>query len=422
MTFINPVRNHIYLGEFNTNADALAFIQTNKFDTTKDGLGNPENGMFYYNLTFYTTKTYENGIWEDDWEKEINVSTVAELFLAFDISIGTGKTIYVAPGIYDISSITANFRPPPYSKIIWGDGTTNGMVILDLGNNISSFSISGTSITQNYDSATSFTLADPTIVNLASGTFQTTGEDTDWYIAIKTGIYRVQTRNSNTQWVLANGPIIGAAAGNKPVALSPMMAFNKPSLNVAMEGRLHVKGVSTVNRVGVLLDSYGLDTRKLILSVDFRCLDGDISAGPVVIKSFRSSIGPIFITNQNMTRDVATATISVSAIALITTYYCSLDLLHVSNIVVTNNAAQNFTLHAVAVTSCQKCIVNIMIDQIRGEGAGGTRVVDGLRYDATDIGMVFAGSVDDISGAAGWTVVKTLNTPTDTDITGMRIA
>lgn len=46
-----PYRQHIYLGEYASDALALAFIQANKWDTLGTGLGLPQNGMYYYNTT-----------------------------------------------------------------------------------------------------------------------------------------------------------------------------------------------------------------------------------------------------------------------------------------------------------------------------------------------------------------------------------
>ena len=63
MTFQASNRSHVYLGEFASDADALAYIRNNTWDTSGDGGGNPQNGMQYYNTTTPALRVYINGSW-----------------------------------------------------------------------------------------------------------------------------------------------------------------------------------------------------------------------------------------------------------------------------------------------------------------------------------------------------------------------
>jgi hypothetical protein len=51
------------MGEHASDAAALTFIRANDWDTNKDGTGNPENGMQYYNTASHDMLVYRNGAW-----------------------------------------------------------------------------------------------------------------------------------------------------------------------------------------------------------------------------------------------------------------------------------------------------------------------------------------------------------------------
>jgi hypothetical protein len=63
MAFKLPFKAHNYLGEFATEAAALAWIQAMRWDSTKNGAGNPEPGMCFYDTTRTAMKAYTNGAW-----------------------------------------------------------------------------------------------------------------------------------------------------------------------------------------------------------------------------------------------------------------------------------------------------------------------------------------------------------------------
>lgn len=421
MTYSTPFRSHNYIGEFASDAAALAFIQTNKWDTLENGLGIPKNDTIYYNSTIQSAKQYQNGIWQDISQNEIIITSDEELISNFSI-INVGKTIRVMPGTYNCS---LPLYPPPYSRIIWGydagDGSGKVTINFDTSVNYLLFSAAASSIT-TYDAVNSFTIANPTRLTISSGSFPTLESDTDWYVAIKTGLYRVASRDSTTQWTLSDGPVIGAAADNKPIAGSVPICYLFPSINVTMEGRLHITGGGTTNLPSAYFGTYGLDTRKLIFSADIRDINGVGTLFIVGMRAVRSHFGPMYISHQNKSRDTAASAATFFGFYIDRCSYCTFDLLQIDDIVITNNVAQNITFHCIGGTGNNKNIVNLIVDQVRGEGTGGTRILSGLRYDATMTGMSFAGSIDDLSGVAGWTVNKTVNAATDSDSTGLRIA
>jgi hypothetical protein len=63
MTLTAPYRQHNYMGEYADDAACLTFIQANKWDSSADGLGTPQNGMIYYNTTSHVFKVRANGAW-----------------------------------------------------------------------------------------------------------------------------------------------------------------------------------------------------------------------------------------------------------------------------------------------------------------------------------------------------------------------
>jgi len=63
MTLTAPYGQNNYMGEYANDAACLTFIQAQKWDSTKNGSGNPENGMWYYNTTDHLIHEYRNGAW-----------------------------------------------------------------------------------------------------------------------------------------------------------------------------------------------------------------------------------------------------------------------------------------------------------------------------------------------------------------------
>jgi len=65
MAFDAPFGQHNYLGKHAGEAAALTWIRAQKWDTSKDGLGSPENGMTFYDTSANSYKAYVNGSWVD---------------------------------------------------------------------------------------------------------------------------------------------------------------------------------------------------------------------------------------------------------------------------------------------------------------------------------------------------------------------
>ena len=63
MSLTNPYRQHNYMGEFANDGAALAFIQANKWDSSGDGLGSPQAGMWYFNTTDKQARQYDGSSW-----------------------------------------------------------------------------------------------------------------------------------------------------------------------------------------------------------------------------------------------------------------------------------------------------------------------------------------------------------------------
>ena len=87
MTLPQPTGQKSYMGKFANDAAALARIRAMKWDTTKDGLGQPEEGMTYTDTTLKIDKVYIDGTW-----KLQGVSTTINLADDAGIVIPTGKT------------------------------------------------------------------------------------------------------------------------------------------------------------------------------------------------------------------------------------------------------------------------------------------------------------------------------------------
>ncbi len=63
MALSTPYQQRNYLGEHADDAAALVFIKSLQWDSTFDGTGTPQNGMFYYNTTAHDFIAYKNGGW-----------------------------------------------------------------------------------------------------------------------------------------------------------------------------------------------------------------------------------------------------------------------------------------------------------------------------------------------------------------------
>jgi len=67
MTLTAPYGQNNYMGEYTSDANCLTFIRNNKWDSSKDGTGNPEDGMWYYNTNDHLIHEYHNGNWLTQW-------------------------------------------------------------------------------------------------------------------------------------------------------------------------------------------------------------------------------------------------------------------------------------------------------------------------------------------------------------------
>ena len=65
MSLTNPYRQKNYMGEYADDASVLVFIQANLWDDAGTGLGNPQDGMLYYNTTTDRLRMYANGSWNE---------------------------------------------------------------------------------------------------------------------------------------------------------------------------------------------------------------------------------------------------------------------------------------------------------------------------------------------------------------------
>lgn len=63
MSLNAPYRHHNFMGLYATDGAALTFIRNMKWDSTKDGLGTPEEGMLYYNTTAHVMLVWTGAAW-----------------------------------------------------------------------------------------------------------------------------------------------------------------------------------------------------------------------------------------------------------------------------------------------------------------------------------------------------------------------
>lgn len=63
MGLTSPYKQHTYLGDYANESACLVFIQSNKWDSSSDGLGTPQNGMLFYDTTAEVLKCYLGGAW-----------------------------------------------------------------------------------------------------------------------------------------------------------------------------------------------------------------------------------------------------------------------------------------------------------------------------------------------------------------------
>lgn len=87
MSLPTPIGQNVYMGTFADDAAVLVYTRAMKWDTTKDGLGQPEEGMTYTDTTLKLDKVYINGTW-----KYQGVNTTVNLADDDEILIPTGKT------------------------------------------------------------------------------------------------------------------------------------------------------------------------------------------------------------------------------------------------------------------------------------------------------------------------------------------
>lgn len=65
MSFTAPYKQQNYMGEHADDSAALTFIRTVEWDSNKDGTGDPESGMLYYNTGDNALKLYTGSSWEE---------------------------------------------------------------------------------------------------------------------------------------------------------------------------------------------------------------------------------------------------------------------------------------------------------------------------------------------------------------------
>jgi len=64
MAFVNPTRQHDYMGSFADDAACLAFVQAQMWDTAGTGAGTIQQGFVYDDTTLNVRKVWQNGAWE----------------------------------------------------------------------------------------------------------------------------------------------------------------------------------------------------------------------------------------------------------------------------------------------------------------------------------------------------------------------
>ena len=64
MGLTSPYEQHNYLGEYASEAGALAFIRANKWDSSRDGLGTFVTGMAYYDTVLLTFRIFSGVQWQ----------------------------------------------------------------------------------------------------------------------------------------------------------------------------------------------------------------------------------------------------------------------------------------------------------------------------------------------------------------------
>lgn len=67
MAYTSPYQQQNYMGEFASDLAANTDIQLRQWDDNKDGTGNPEEGMLYYNFVEKSFRFYDGAQWVT-WE------------------------------------------------------------------------------------------------------------------------------------------------------------------------------------------------------------------------------------------------------------------------------------------------------------------------------------------------------------------
>lgn len=67
MAYTSPYQQQNYMGEFASDLAANTDIQLRQWDDNKDGTGNPEEGMLYYNFVAKSFRFYDGTQWVT-WE------------------------------------------------------------------------------------------------------------------------------------------------------------------------------------------------------------------------------------------------------------------------------------------------------------------------------------------------------------------
>jgi len=95
-----------FVGEFATDALALATIQARAWDDNGDGTGDPREGMVYYDTTTKQQKTYLNAA----WVAEGNEGSIANVSLIQSGQPAPNDTITVGADVYEFDGVGANIN------------------------------------------------------------------------------------------------------------------------------------------------------------------------------------------------------------------------------------------------------------------------------------------------------------------------
>lgn len=80
MSLTSPYRQYNYMGEFATEALALAAIQDNHWDSLGTGFGDPQQGMFFFDTAVKVFKFYNGNTWRNSPDTTSWQPAIAEFY------------------------------------------------------------------------------------------------------------------------------------------------------------------------------------------------------------------------------------------------------------------------------------------------------------------------------------------------------